>query len=312
MEDVTVAENASLSDCTTFRLGGPCRRLITCASPMALIEVLRALASSAEAYVLMGGGSNLLVSDQGYDGTVVRFVRGKLKARRDRTQVTVSACDELDALALYCAEEGLEGLGCCSGIPGTVGGAIVGNAGAWGKQIGDVIESVILVLPGGELTQVGAEQLEFGYRRSRLQSLPAWVAGVRFRLREAPAAGLLAERREILKKRAERHPDWRECPCAGSIFRNLEPTSAAEQRQAAGWFLEQAGAKAMRVGGARVFERHANIIVKEAGCTAQDVRDLAALMTEAVRARFGFELVREVRYLGPFRGETPPSCGGFY
>lgn len=301
--DVTVADHEPLHAYTTFQLGGPCRRLVTCASPMALIEVLRTLAAHPEPYVLMGGGSNLLVSDHGYDGTVVRFSRETFTARNKNGKVTVSACSSLDALARYCAEEGLDGLGCCTGIPGTVGGAIVGNAGAWGRQIGDVLESVILVLRNGELTEAKAEQLEFGYRRSRLQSIPAFVAGARFRLREGSSEALLRERREILEKRAERHPDWKQMPCAGSIFRNIEPTSAADRRQAAGGYLEQAGAKEMRVGGARVFEKHANIIIKGPGCTAQNVRDLVAEMQRAVREKFGLELVREVRLLGRFDGE---------
>ena len=303
IEDATIEEDAPLSAVCTFQLGGPCRRLITCASPMALIETVRLLAQRAEPYVLMGGGSNLLISDHGFDGTVVRFVREALKARRLGTQVTVSACASLDDLAAYTAKEGVEGLMCCTGIPGTIGGAIVGNAGAWGRQIGDVLESVILVLPDGELSEAAPRNLDFGYRRSRLQSATAWVAGARFRLMEADPSVLDRERQEILRKRAERHPDWRTLPCIGSIFRNIEPSSSADRRQAAGWFLEQAGAKEMRVGGARFFEKHANIIVKDKDCTAQDVYDLLTQMRQAVREKFDLELVREVRLLGRFRGE---------
>lgn len=303
IEDATVAEDEPLAAYSTFQLGGPCRRLITCSSPMALIETVRLLVQRREPYVLMGGGSNLLLSDHGFDGTVVRFVREELKARRHGTQVTVSACASLDDLAAYTAREGLAGLMCCTGIPGTVGGAVVGNAGAWGRQIGDVLESAILILPDGELTEATAGDLGFGYRRSRLQTAAAWVGGARFRLTAAGPDALLQEREEIMRKRAERHPDWRTLPCIGSIFRNIEPSSSAERRQAAGWFLEQAGAKEMRVGGARVFEKHANIIVKDEACTAQNVRDLMVRMQQAVREKFAMNLVREVRLLGRFDGE---------
>jgi UDP-N-acetylmuramate dehydrogenase len=116
-----------------------------------------------------------------------------------------------------------------------------------------------------------------------------------------PDAGAMQrERARILELRRTKHPDWRTMPCAGSVFRNVEPTSAAERRQAAGWFLEQAGAGLFQVGGARLFEKHANIIVADPGATARDVFELSEKMAAAVRERFGFELEREIRLLGAF------------
>jgi UDP-N-acetylmuramate dehydrogenase len=111
---------------------------------------------------------------------------------------------------------------------------------------------------------------------------------------------LQARRREIRDLRASKHPDLRVTPTAGSFFKNVEPTSKAERRQAAGWFLEQVGAKGMRAGGASVYEKHANIIVAEPGCRAADVHALSLRMAEAVRGKFGLELQREVRLVGPF------------
>ncbi len=112
---------------------------------------------------------------------------------------------------------------------------------------------------------------------------------------------LRRERERILEFRREHHPDWHATPCAGSVFRNLEATSAAERRQAAGHFLEEAGAKFMQVGGAHLFEKHANIIIGGDGCTAQNVWDLSERMKQAVWEKFNIELVREVRFLGNFR-----------
>ena len=109
-----------------------------------------------------------------------------------------------------------------------------------------------------------------------------------------------AERERIMEFRREHHPDWHKEPCAGSVFRNIEPTSAADRRQAAGRFLEEAGAKVMRVGGARLYEKHANIIVADPGCTAQDVWELSEQMAAAVKEKFGIDLVREVRFIGDF------------
>ena len=110
------------------------------------------------------------------------------------------------------------------------------------------------------------------------------------------------EREEILKIRHEKHPNLKTHPCAGSFFRNIEPTSKAERRQAAGFFLEEAGVKFFRVGGACIFDKHANIIVKSNGCRSQDVYDLHLQMAKAVKEKFGIDLVREVRFVGEFQG----------
>ncbi|MBL7012684.1 MAG: UDP-N-acetylenolpyruvoylglucosamine reductase, partial [Kiritimatiellales bacterium] len=111
---------------------------------------------------------------------------------------------------------------------------------------------------------------------------------------------LRTERERILEFRREHHPDWHETPCAGSVFRNVEASSAAERRKAAGWFLEEAGAKNMTVGGARLYEKHANIIIGGETCTAQDVWQLSEQMKAAVQKKFDLELTREVRFLGSF------------
>lgn len=224
----------------------------------------------------------------------------------------MSAAAPLDAVAAWTAGCGLDGLLCCTGIPGTVGGAIVGNAGAWGRQVADVLASVRLMDRAGAERDVGPADLGFGYRRSRLQAGDDIVVSARFRLERAGAESLLAERERILGERAARHPDPSREPCIGSIFRNMEPTSAAGRRQAAGWFLDRAGAKSLRVGGAFVFPRHANIIVKGEGCRSQDVFTLAQMMKAAVKERFDLDLVREVRFLGPFDGAEDSPVDRFF
>jgi len=201
---------------------------------------------------------------------------------------------------------------CCTGIPGTVAGAIVGNAGAWGGQVSDVLESVMLMDRSGNLTEADPSTLAFSYRHSNLKERNDVVVSAVFRISKGDRGALEDERESILVRRAERHPNLSHEPCIGSIFRNIEPTSAADRRQAAGWFLEQAGAKEMKEGGAKVFARHANIIVKCDDCSSQNVRDLAARMAEAVREKFGINLVREVRYLGRFQGEQLEQDNGFY
>ena len=289
--------SARLSELTTFRLGGPCRTFTDCATP---VELRQAIGECAQDFLLIGGGSNLLVSDEGLPVDVIRYSSLQPRVARDECNLDVDASTALDDLAAFSVSEGLAGLVCCTGIPGTVGGAIAGNAGAFGEQIGDRVISVTLMDRAGNTRSVPASDLGFAYRRSALQRGTDIVVSARIGLSKGDRSELTARREEIIALRASKHPDWRKIPTAGSFFKNIEPTSKAERRQAAGWFLEQAGAMEMRVGGARTYERHANIIVGDPGCTAADVWRLSHLMAAAVRGKFGFELEREVRVLGAF------------
>lgn len=286
-----------LSEVTTFRLGGPAKRWFDCATPS---DLKRSVKESAGDFLLIGGGSNLLVSDEGVDMTVIRYAAERPDIRVDGTDVMVSGATSLDDLARRTAEMGLAGLTCCTGIPGTVGGAVAGNAGAFGEQIGDRVVSVQLIDRSGAEHEVDVAALGFAYRTSRLQASTEIVSSVRLALTRGDASQLMKQREEVLALRASKHPDWRTTPTAGSFFKNIEPTSKAGRRQAAGWFLEQAGAKDFRVGGARLFEKHANIIIGGPGCTASDVYALSRKMAESVRTMFGLELHREVRLIGRF------------
>jgi UDP-N-acetylmuramate dehydrogenase len=293
-------EHASLGEFTTFRIGGSCPLLVPCETPSQLTLAVLDLAAAREPFVLIGGGSNLLVSDDGVDSVVLRYCSDRRQVRREGNVLESAASMPLDDLALYTVEQGLDGLVCGSGIPGTVGGAVAGNAGAFGKQIGDRVESVLLMDPRGATRWEVAEKLGFAYRSSRLQVTGDIVVAVRLRLEPGDETRLRQEREDILALRRQKHPDWRTTATAGSFFKNIEPTSAAERRQAAGWFLDQAGARTLRVGGAHVFEKHANIIVADPGCRARDVLELSRQMAAAVKAKFGFDLVPEVRVLGNF------------
>ena len=206
----------------------------------------------------------------------------------------------IDDLVSATITRGLGDISFCSGIPGTVGGAIAGNAGAFGHQIGDVIESVRLMELDGTQRTVPGDELGFEYRSSVLKSSGAVVLEALLKLAPEDIQTMEKERERILELRRTKHPDWKTLPCAGSVFRNIEPTSAAERRQAAGWFLEEAGVKTFRVGGAHLFEKHANIIVAEPDATARNVFELSEKMAAAVHEKFGLELVREIKLVGAF------------
>lgn len=293
-----------LSHYTTFQLGGPCRSLVTCTNRAALRRAVETFGKAGEEFVLLGGGSNLLVSDAGITQHVIRYFSEAPLIARIGNELVVQASTRLDDLASYAVQQGLDGLLCCTGIPGTVGGAIVGNAGAFGEQIGDRVVSVSAMDHHGNEREMNAEALGFGYRQSHLPGRDVIIVSARLRLRPGPLDRLRLRRQEILALRASKHPDWQRIPTAGSFFKNIEPTSSAERRQAAGWFLEQAGAKTLRVGGARPYEKHANIIVAERGCTAAQVMELSKQMAALVREQFGIELQREVRLLGPWPADV--------
>ena len=298
---IEVRERVPLRDFTTFRLGGPCACLLNCETGPQLVDAVSMLARLRIPFLAMGGGSNLLVSDRGYDGVILRYYSKTPDIHMAGGVVEVSGSTLLDDLVNYTVRQGMEGLVYASGIPGTVGGAIAGNAGAYGRQIGDSLIGVRLVDERGTVREEVREALHFAYRTSRLQQSRETVLSASLQLRRGDPDELAGQREEILELRKTKHPDWKVVPTAGSFFKNIEPTSSAERRQAAGWFLEQAGAKSMSVGGARVFEKHANIIVADKGCSAQDVLDLSRRMAEAVKQKYGLVLTPEVRLVGSFQ-----------
>ena len=297
----TVLEGEQLSHHTTFQLGGPCHTLIACRTPEQLAVAVVELHRAGEEFLLIGGGSNLLVSDTGVPQMVIRYLAEQPQIQRDGDVVVVSGSTLLDDLVAVTVAESLAGLTHISSIPGTVGGAIAGNAGAFGRQIGDVVETVVLMDRAGKTRTATAADLRIAYRSSVLQHSAEIVVSARLHLTPGHVAELKQQRTECQALRREKHPDWRATPTAGSFFKNIAPTSAAGRRQAAGWFLEQAGALQMHVRGARPFAKHANIIVRECECTAQDVLYLSRQMAAAVEQKFHLQLEREVRLLGSFR-----------
>ena len=297
---------AKLSDYTTFQLGGMCRGLINAETPDDCRNAVKYLNEQNLPFIVIGSGSNLVVSDQGIDCHVIRYVSDAPIFDFDQSDVIVSGSTNLNVFVNVMAQIGLGGVNYCSGIPGTVAGAVVGNAGAFGRQIGDVLKSVRVISPQGEEKTITADELEFSYRHSKLKETDDIVLEVTLVLESSDSDALLAEREQILKARAEKHPDLSKEPCAGSFFRNIEPTSDAGKRQAAGWFLDQAGGKELKAGGAYIFDKHANIIIKGKDATSEDVFSLSKKMQDLIMNAYQLELIREVRFVGAFN-EKPGS-----
>ncbi len=298
-----IRENQPLSNHTTFKLGGPCPLLIDNPDADQLPKIIRTLAKKGIPFLVIGQGSNLVISDAGLNCVVIRFCTDRPNIKTTENQITVSGDTLLDDLAQFTIEHNHGDLTYCSGIPGTIGGAIAGNAGAFGRQMGDhLISAEILGLDGNIRTST-QENLDFTYRHSALKKTGEIVLSATLQPPAGNKRTMHIERERIITFRKENHPDWRKTPCAGSIFRNIEASSAAQRRQAAGYYLEKIGAKTMHIGGAHIFEKHANMIIGDNTCTAQNVWDLSELLKQTVQKKFNIELIREVQFLKT----NPPS-----
>jgi UDP-N-acetylmuramate dehydrogenase len=292
----------SLADRTTLRVGGIVDILAELADEEDLIKLLQWTHANRVPVTMLGAGSNLLVSDLGLRGVVVRLADSVFRkirvdpesrvdsaSRVDPTsrvgselRVVVGAGASLNELTNRLAEDGLAGLEFLAGIPGTVGGAVRMNAGAWDKNIGSRVAWVRFLNPDGSEQLADTASLGFGYRHcAGLTGKVVLEAAFNVTPSNQQAVRTCIE--NIFKRRA-----WlRAWPSAGSVFRNPEG-------EFAGRLLEQAGMKGRKIGGARVLEEHANVIVTEPGATASDVRALLEIMRQAVRERSGIELTEEI------------------
>lgn len=275
---------------TTFRVGGNAAALFRAHDLKELGRVLAFLKAEAIPWLVVGKGSNLLIGDRGYDGVVIRL-RGALTAMESspRQGVIVAGGGMTNRRLLgVCAEKGLGGLEFLAGIPGTAGGAVVMNAGALGRETGDRVERVELVVPHEEPFQLLPQELDFGYRRCSLPN-GAVVTRVWFGVRADDPAAVAWRIAANLEHRRKIQP--RGFPSAGSVFRNPPGDSA-------GRLVEGAGLKGERIGGAVISTVHANWIVNTGGATAADVYGLMTRAKEEVLRRTGIALEPEIRVIG--------------
>ena len=284
-----------LSQLTTLRIGGPASLLCQVHNPEAARR-FQALAMDLGApYTVLGAGSNILAADEGYPGLVMQVATEDFRVSGQR--ITAGAGWNFDDLIARTLDCGLTGLEFASGIPGTLGGAIIGNAGCYGREIGEFLVAATVLRQDGQLVQMQAEDFGFRYRASRLRDRGDILLDATLQLSCGDKLQAVQERTRRIADRRLKHPV--DLPTAGSYFKNLEPGSPGEKRQPAGGLLEQVGAKSMREGDACVFAGHANMIVNLGQASCSDVLRLAARMKQAVLNQFGVQLVEEVRYLGP-------------
>lgn len=295
-----IVRDEPMSRHTTIQIGGPADLFCEVNSVETLLPVLRMLHELQIPTVLIGGGSNLLVDDKGFRGMIIKFVNRE-PPHLDFPFLTVSAGNSLKGVLEYAAEHSLSGLEFLAGIPGSFGGAICMNAGAYGKTIGELVRHAVIIGNDHELQIVNQEFFQFNYRSSILHFSPETVVSVTLEVSRGDATAIRKEYERIIAVRADKLPKP-SIPCAGSYFKNLPPGSPGENRRPAGYFLEQAGVKSMKVGGAGVYSGHANIITNTGNAAAQDVLKLAEKMKKAVYEKYKIKLEEEVRFLDAEKG----------
>jgi len=291
-----------LAPYTTFGIGGPADYFIRATDPEIFARAFNTARELGLRYFILGGGSNILISDEGFRGLMIKSDLNEIVA--DGTRVTAGSGVHFDTLVDWAADHDLAGLAFAAGIAGSVGGAVYGNAGCYGHEIGDRIVELVIMTPQGELKVVDREYCGFSYRNSRLKETRDVVLTVTLQLEKGDGDALRKEAMEHRAHRAERHPTTD--GSAGCFFKNIEDPTAPHGKLAAGMLLEKIGAKQERQGGAAVHSGHANILVNTGNATAADVLTLARRLRRKVKEDSGYELSREIIFLGP-NGPEPES-----
>lgn len=296
-----------MSHYTTFRVGGNASYFVNVKSEEILIMLIRMLREEGMGYYLLGNGSNLLVSDQGYDGVMIRLCGDFSKIEwREQTEQSAAGGDSISDDGVIChagaavmltnmaqkaAEQGLAGLDFAYGIPGTVGGAIVMNAGAYGGEMCQIVESVRLLDESLQIVTRKGGEMAFGYRTSILKKKPYVVLSVRLKLHPGDKKEIVAKMNTNMSARKEKQP--LEYPSAGSTFKRPEGYFA-------GKLIQDAGLRGYRVGGAQVSEKHCGFVINTGNATAADIYHLIQNVQSKVREISGVTLEPEVIMLGEF------------
>ena len=288
-ENVRRQEPMSLH--TTFRIGGPADLFVTPGSIQAVADSIRICKETQTPYAVIGNGSNLLVSDTGYRGVIIQIGRNLNQVSVNGEEIRAQAGAMLSVIAKTALSESLTGFEFASGIPGTLGGAAVMNAGAYGGEMKDVLTEVTVLTREGEIRTIPAEKLEMGYRTS-LAAKNGWIileAVLKFQKGDAEA--IRGRMEELKMQRVTKQP--LDLPSAGSTFKRPEGYFA-------GKLIMDAGLRGFTVGGAQISEKHCGFVVNKGGATAEDVRNLICAVQKKVQEDAGVKLEPEVKFLGEF------------
>jgi UDP-N-acetylmuramate dehydrogenase len=280
-------QNQILATHTTFGIGGKADFFYPARRPEDLIKAIQLAQELKISFFVLGCGSNVLVSDAGFRGLVIKNQCDKVWVN-DQT-ITCQSGARLDDLVRLSFENSLSGMEFAAGIPGTIGGAVYGNAGAFGKTVGDLLTVAVILNSPGRIEKVQKEYFKFGYRESKLRETKDILLSATFELKEGKKEKIKEEAQENLEKRRRKLPQKEKS--AGCFFKNVVGNG---RRISAGFLLEQVGAKKMRQGEAAVFEGHANILINLGKAKAKDVRRLATSLKRKVKEKFEIDLEEEV------------------
>lgn len=287
--ELHIKVNESMARHTTFRVGGAVKLM---ALPTSLEQTTTAIRCAVEYGVeplFIGNGSNLLVSDRGIDGFVIKVSNGFDQSTVDGTRMTVSSGVTLAKLAQQAQKAGLTGLEFAHGIPGTLGGAITMNAGAYGGEICDVIESVTLLTAEGDLVTMMKSEIDFAYRHSSFSDGSRLIVGATLQLEQGDSDNIRFRMAELSKQRVDKQP--LDKPNAGSTFKRPEGYFAAA-------LIDQCGLKGFSVGGAMVSPKHAGFVVNNGNATCEDIMNLVEHVKDKVKLETNVELELEIKLLG--------------
>jgi UDP-N-acetylmuramate dehydrogenase len=290
IKDLDVSNHKPLKDYTSFKIGGPAEVFLKPRTITALQKVLSLLADYQIPLFILGKGSNILVADQGYKGIVI-YTGDLNQIEIKSSEITAGAGITLSALANKAMEAGLTGLEFASGIPGTLGGALYMNAGAYQREMKDVVTAVVLLDYQGRELIFNQEDLKLSYRYSILQERPLVVVKVKLLLKPGSREEIKEYMLKINRERREKQPlEW---PSAGSTFKRPAGNYA-------GLLIEKAGLKGTRIGDAQVSEKHAGFIINRGSANASDVKKLIELVQKRVYEKSGIMLEPEPRFIGDF------------
>lgn len=276
---------------TTFRVGGPAEVFVTVENKEQLEKIIKYLNLVERPYFILGNGSNLLVGDKGYRGVIIRLGGEFNILKTEGTLLTAGASVLLSAAARAAMENGLTGMEFASGIPGSIGGGVKMNAGAYDGEMRQIVESVQVMYKDGSILDLDNETMEFGYRNSVIKNRPYVVLQVSLRLQPGNREEILARMNELAARRKEKQP--LEFASAGSTFKRPEGYFA-------GKLIMDSGLRGARIGGAQISEKHCGFVINDGTATAADIAELIQEVSETVKEKFGVTLEPEVILLGDF------------
>ena len=276
---------------TTFKIGGPADYFLVPETGEEVGEIIKICRKTDTPYFILGNGSNLLVGDGGYRGAVIQVYRNMSAVTVEGTTITAQAGALLSAVAAAAKNASLTGFEFAGGIPGTVGGAAVMNAGAYGGEMKDVLVEVTVMDAEGKIFAIPAEKLELGYRTSVIKKAGYIVLETKIRLKEGDQEAIRERMKELTIQRTTKQP--LEYPSAGSTFKRPEGYFA-------GKLVMDSGLRGYQVGGARVSEKHCGFVINAGDATAKDVRTLMDNVRDIVYEKYGVTLEPEVKFLGEF------------